>query len=202
MIKAIGFDFGGVISRYTTEVPYTTETLGVDKDLFFNEYHKINHLANVTGSKTYAEVVEIIARKLKVSEDKIKKAKEDTEIRQQSAKIDQQIVNLIKEIKAKNYQVCLISNHGLTLRSDLDKNKLLELFDEIIISQEVGYQKPNPQIFKLALASLNIRPEEFIFIDDHRTPLETAKEIGYVPILYKDMSVADLKKELQKYIQL
>ena len=38
-------------------------------------------------------------------------------------------------------------------------------FDTIIISEEVGFSKPDKRIFELALNKLNVQPEDVLFIE-------------------------------------
>ncbi len=72
------------------------------------------------------------------------------------------------------------------------------MFDSIIISAEVKYIKPEPEIFKLSFAELGVLPEEAIFIDDTPESLKGADNIGYQPILFRDNE--SLKAELEKII--
>lgn len=43
---------------------------------------------------------------------------------------------------------------------------LNEYFDTIIISEEVGFSKPDKRIFELALKKLNVQPENTLFVGD------------------------------------
>ena len=46
-------------------------------------------------------------------------------------------------------------------------------FDTIIISEEVGFSKPDKRIFELALERLNVHPEAVLFVGD-----DLEKDIG------------------------
>ena len=76
----------------------------------------------------------------------------------------------IKEIKKlKNeYKLGLLSNFddAQTARRVLKEKKLGHLFSSIIISDEVGIRKPAPEIFSVALNSLEIEPRETLFVGD------------------------------------
>jgi FMN phosphatase YigB (HAD superfamily) len=41
-----------------------------------------------------------------------------------------------------------------------------DLVDEIVCSHEAGMSKPDPDIYALVCARLNVRPEEMVFLDD------------------------------------
>lgn len=51
-------------------------------------------------------------------------------------------------------------------------NKLEDFFDKIFLSQELHLQKPDPEIFKIAIRELGASPAETIFLDD--SPVNTA----------------------------
>ena len=55
----------------------------------------------------------------------------------------------------------------LKLREErLKKSPLYNLFDEAIFSYEVGYLKPQAEIYQIALEKMNVNPEKSIFIGD------------------------------------
>jgi FMN phosphatase YigB (HAD superfamily) len=58
--------------------------------------------------------------------------------------------------------------------------------DVVIISAEIGYQKPHKEAFDILFGRLGLAPGQVIFVDDSAKSLEKASEIGYIPILFKD----------------
>jgi HAD superfamily hydrolase (TIGR01549 family) len=52
---------------------------------------------------------------------------------------------IIKDLKTRGYKVAVLSNYSLALRQKLIDEALHDLFDEIVISAEVGFQKPQPE---------------------------------------------------------
>jgi len=72
--------------------------------------------------------------------------------------------------------VSLLSNAAPSLRQVIAP--VLPIFDDVVISAEVGCRKPEPEIFHLALARLGARPEEVLFIDDFRHNIAAAAELG------------------------
>jgi len=63
---------------------------------------------------------------------------------------------------------------------------LLGLPDVLVISGEIGFQKPHKEAFQILFEKLKLQPEEVVFIDDTPRSLEKADEIGYIPILFKN----------------
>ena len=65
------------------------------------------------------------------------------------------MINVIK----KRAEVAIITNGtSQRQRAKIDKTKLNSCFETIIISEEVGFSKPDKQIFELALNNLNVHP--------------------------------------------
>jgi putative hydrolase of the HAD superfamily len=56
------------------------------------------------------------------------------------------------------------------------------LFQAAVISGEVGFRKPAPEIYPLLLTRLQARGEDCIFIDDRIGNLIPAKEAGLIPV--------------------
>jgi len=62
--------------------------------------------------------------------------------------------------------VCSNFSHGETARAVLGEAGLLEHFDQIVISDEIGIRKPRAEIFAAVLERLGLEPEEVIHIGD------------------------------------
>lgn len=186
MIKAIAFDYGGVIKINENDLfGDICNYLKIGKDEWSQEYSKINDIYN-TGDKDFENVMFSLASKFNDSEETrnfIKKLLEDSKGK---SHLNTELIEMIKELKEKGYKTPLLSNNSSTLREKLAKHNILELFDEIIISGEVGISKPNPKIFEILFEKLNVKPKEVIFIDNSPRMFEGAEIIGYTPLLYKD----------------
>jgi len=87
------------------------------------------------------------------------------------------------------------SPQGL-VRKILQTNRIEKYFDEIIISGEIGFAKPDSEIFRIALKRLNVDAPETVFVDDLETYLEGARQAGITGILFKD--TGQLKSDLEK----
>jgi HAD superfamily hydrolase (TIGR01549 family) len=75
----------------------------------------------------------------------------------------------------------LISNfdHAPTVYRVLEREKVRGLFQEILISAEVGWRKPRHEIFQLALDRMHLKPAETLFIGDSLLfDVSGAKQIG------------------------
>ncbi|MET7016685.1 HAD family hydrolase [Bacillus mycoides] len=80
--------------------------------------------------------------------------------------IDQNTILFLNHIK-RHFKVGIITN-GSTQRqkAKIINTGLNEYFDTIIISEEVGFSKPDKRIFELALNKLNVQSEDVLFVGD------------------------------------
>ena len=61
-----------------------------------------------------------------------------------------------------------------------------ESFSPVLLSHEIGFLKPDPPIYRLALERVGCEAEESIFIDDRQVNVDAAKKVGMNAILYQD----------------
>ena len=117
-------------------------------------------------------------------------------------KIRPRIVKAIKTFKELGFlQACLTNNFNSGDRdiSALDdKNderlKIMELFDFIIESKEVGIRKPNNEFYELALTRTKADPEKTIFLDDLGINLKPAKllKISTIKVVSEKQALNEL----------
>lgn len=88
-------------------------------------------------------------------------------------------------------KVGLISNTGITpgrvLRKALSDLGIWSLFDVGLFSNEVGYLKPHPKIFKEASRELGVSLNEMLHVGDDRiTDIEGASAVGMHTLLVEE----------------
>jgi putative hydrolase of the HAD superfamily len=64
------------------------------------------------------------------------------------------------------YRIAVISNADGRIADVLERCGIGECFRTITDSGLIGYEKPHPEIFRHALASLDAKPEESVYIGD------------------------------------
>lgn len=75
---------------------------------------------------------------------------------------------VLENLKAKGYILAVVSNGKHLSRLSTIRNLGFEpYFDEIISSERVGFQKPEPEIFQKTCEILNVSAHQCIFIGDH-----------------------------------
>ncbi len=95
----------------------------------------------------------------------------------------------------ERYRLALCSNALDTLRADLEAQPaLLEAFEVVIISAEVGMRKPDPGIFELTAQRLDLPLSACLLIDDKPRNTTAAQAIGMQAITFH--SAAQVCREL------
>lgn len=86
-----------------------------------------------------------------------------------------------------NFKLGIISNFCGNLEKVLEEFNLLSHFDFVIDSFHVGVEKPNPEIFRIALDRCEEKPENICFIGDNpERDITPARKIGMKTILISD----------------
>src|SRR5262249_56510973 len=94
------------------------------------------------------------------------------------------MVDAVRELRAGGMLTGLLSNSWST--AHYDRGMLSELFDDVVISAEVGFHKPQPEIYRLAADRLAVRPQRCLFVDDLRENCEGAEAGGMTAILFRN----------------
>jgi putative hydrolase of the HAD superfamily len=66
----------------------------------------------------------------------------------------------------RGVRLAVVSNWDRRLHRILEDNGLHSRFEAVIVSSEIGWRKPHPEIFRRALAALDIRPEAALHVGD------------------------------------
>ena len=99
--------------------------------------------------------------------------------------IDPAAMPVLTHLKQLKKTIGLVSNfdHPPHVRRLLSENGWAHVFDTVIISSEVGVQKPDPVIFYLALQNTGIAPADAIYIGDTQDDVAGAIAAGIHPVL-------------------
>ncbi|KAH1161607.1 hypothetical protein AAZX31_01G044600 [Glycine max] len=82
-------------------------------------------------------------------------------------------------LKDAGVKMAVVSNFDNRLRKLLKDLNVLNLFDAVIISSEVGYEKPDPRIFQAALDEVNVEACKALHIgDDQKADKLGANAVG------------------------
>ena len=96
-----------------------------------------------------------------------------------------QMLDLIKEVRAGGIRTSMLSNSwGAT--DGYPRHLFGELFDDVVISGEVGMRKPEERIFRFAAGRLGLSPGACAFVDDVEGNILAARALGFATVHHKD----------------
>jgi 2-haloacid dehalogenase len=104
-------------------------------------------------------------------------------------------VTVLAELRAMDVRLVALSNWSAEMfpvaRARFD---FLSWFEGIVISGEVGVNKPDRRIFEHLIEHFEIEPATAVFIDDSPANIEAASALGFRAIRFTDAS--GLRREL------
>lgn|SRR5487761_414336 len=84
---------------------------------------------------------------------------------------------------ASRYRLGLVGNQGSQARALLERADLLRYFDAVVLSSEVGIEKPDTRIFQLALEMLDAQPVDAAMVGDRLDlDIAPARRLGLLGI--------------------
>jgi epoxide hydrolase-like predicted phosphatase len=197
-IRAVIFDLGGVLVRTEDRLPRTrlADRLGLTYDqlsslVFDSESARQATLGQLPTNSHW----EAVRQALHLSEQEFSRAQQDF---WGGDALDEELVAYIRGLRPQ-YRTALLSNAWDNLRKVLEQEyRILDAFDQVIISAEVGLAKPEERIYRLAVKRLGVPLEETVFVDDFAVNLEGAQAAGLQIIHFRSrqQAVAELEKLL------
>jgi len=107
-----------------------------------------------------------------------------------------EVSETIRSQKGK-WKLGLVSNTNvLHFEYALSKFPIVRVFDRWILSHEVGFKKPDAEIFQKAIEWAGVEPKRILFIDDMKGHVEAAHSLGMEAIHF--CSAVQLKEEFSK----
>jgi epoxide hydrolase-like predicted phosphatase len=200
MIKAIIFDLGGVLM---TDVPlkeiaedlskrHTLPAEEIWAYLYPREHWELLTLGKITEDEYWDDFL----KASKISE-KLETRSEKSEVRSQKLKKElkkkvrsslyplehtPRIISLLKD----HYKLAILSNHSKEWSKYMrQKFDLFQSFDPIIFSCDVGFRKPDPKVYEIALEKLKCGPEECLFIDDKKRNTDAGEKLGMKGVVFE-----------------
>lgn len=189
MIKAIIFDIFGVLT--------------IDGWLKFCDAHfkdssrrqkaqELNRQTDI-GKLDYGEFLQ------KISEMTGKPTEEINSQLYERLPKNEQLLKFTRDKLKPHYKIGILSNISSQkwVREYFAPDEL-ELFDDIVLSVQVGIIKPSAKIFEIAAQRLGVGLDDCVFVDDRLKNVEAAQELGMKAIFYQNFP--DFRKELSKYL--
>jgi epoxide hydrolase-like predicted phosphatase len=199
-LRAVFVDLGGVIVRTEYQAPrqHLAERFGMD-------YESMTNLAFTGDSARKASTGLIsedehwsgIMRRLHLPESELRTVRDEFFA---GDIIDLVLLDLLRSSHGR-FKVGLISNAFSGLREWIVEKKFADVFDAMIISAEVGVEKPDARIFQIALEKLGVAASESVFLDDFAENITAARALGMQTIHFTqpEQALVQLEKLLANH---
>ncbi len=200
ILRAVFVDFGGVLMRTEDQEPRLrlAERLGVppghlEKLIFESK----SSLRASTGEITEADHWQWVTDALGISRQETEKLAADFF---SGDLLDTVLIEFLRGLRPQR-RIGLISNAWSGLRDYITRSDFADVFDELVISAEVGLVKPDPRIYRLALERLAVAAEESLFLDDMPANVQAALSVGMQAVQFTRPAetMAELKRILSDH---
>lgn len=199
MIRAVVFDFGGVMTAATMpmRVKAVADAMGLDWGIFVEGFRKYR-LDYDRGDKTLKEMYDAIFGDagLAVAERERIEAADTASWLYRNEKT----LEWMKALKARGFKIGILTNMAPAFAPLFRGHfaDFIALADALVISGEEHLTKPDPAIYELLRARIGLPAEELCFIDDLEVNCEAARQCGWRAIRFLDNAqvVAEFEKAL------
>ena len=98
----------------------------------------------------------------------------------QSMQLRLGVQQVLEKLHHKGFHLGIVTNGKTDVQNaTIDAIHIRKYFTTVVISEECGFRKPEPQIFYLALSTLNVAPENAVYIGDYpQADIEGARNAG------------------------
>ena len=188
------FDLGGVLVDWDPRYMYRQLFDDPDEmEAFLAEVTTAEWNAHQDAGRPWAEAVELL-----VAEHPQRRELIEAYRRRWPEMLAGEIpgtVDVLADLRAAGVRLVALSNWSAeTFPVARERFEFLAWFEEIVISGEVGVNKPDRRIFEHLMEHFDIEPRAALFIDDSSANVEAAEELGFGAILFTDAGA--LRREL------
>ncbi|MFX0000140.1 MAG: HAD family hydrolase [Candidatus Hodarchaeota archaeon] len=211
-IKHFIFDFGGVMIEKTFVIKNILDIIEEDLNISLprdeNSYIRKIRRALSSGRVSTQEFLEKIFEKYyypvqkkdgAIPPKKVNAAYYEElwfDLYSQVTDISSEMAEIIERLHQADYTVSLMSNtHDIHAKSNLLRG-FYDIFDNVFLSNEIGFIKPDMDKYKYVLKKLDTKPKKCIFIDDKIQNLVPARQLGIIVIRFE--SFEKFKEQLNE----
>lgn len=202
IIKNIIFDIGNVILNFNLEEVLQKFTNNKDEQNFIlkNIIHSPEWLGNAlidTGYISREDAIEIVKDRTNHINDTL--ITDFWYNYNNFAKVDENVLKLIKKLRDRNYKIYLLSNINPYTFEFVEKSGLFNLVDGYVLSYKEHKVKPFVSIYKTLLERYNLIPNESVFIDDNEKNIITGNSLGIISKKVEPDNYASIVKVLDEF---
>lgn len=194
-IRVVVFDFGGVVAKADREpvVNFYRETLHLSENELRLLLHRLQTTLASGGTEEgfwcdYAQ-----SKNIELSDDWFIRLHD---VYHSSISPIPGTLDVVKDLQRLGYQTAMLSDikeHQAKIVRELG---YYEYFQPVLLSYQIGVEKPDPQAFKILIDTLSMNPEEIIFVDDKADNVQAARAAGIHSITFQNAEL--LKQELKQ----
>jgi putative hydrolase of the HAD superfamily len=198
MIKAVLFDYGGVL----TEGGKRDSALALINQFYGRELprerYEVLHLAMRCGELTTREFFGAIRDAY--GSGRAMTVEEWNNANAGSYHLSAPVYELAARLREAGMQTGVVSNIHAFEASHIRDLGGYDGFDPVILSPDVHAAKPDRAIYEAALGRLGVEPYEILFIDDQDKCLPAAQELGMLTLkaLAPDQIVRDVSALIKR----
>lgn len=177
--RAILFDFGNVLMYTADHTPRWRwdDALGLARGTVARAVHNEDSwIAAQTGAVTLAEYWADVAARLGITPEQTRRLADDFYA---GDVLDADLLAAIRHWRESGVRIGLLSNDSAALRPKLARLGIVDLFDPLVISGEIGVMKPAPAAYRAVLDSwADLSPADVVFVDDRQDNIDGARAVG------------------------
>lgn len=107
---------------------------------------------------------------------------------------------LVGRVRDAGHRVVFLSNMPRMLTTDI-RDRLDGVFDDGVFSCDVGWAKPEPELYRRAEARLALDLDRTLFLDDNLANVEAARAQGWVAEVFTDAEGAGAVLEARGWLR-
>lgn len=200
VIKAIIFDAGGVLVRYSLDIYpflYSNNISELEWGLFLEQYADDWTKGKINESQFWQFCQERFPQVGEISKP-CPFHKEFAE----SAMVVPEVLDIALKYKYLGYKIAILSNTMDCHWEHTRKLGIHPFFDSVVVSCEVGMMKPEASIYLYTASKLGVPPKNCIMVDDKGANYWGARNAGLKAVLWSadTDSVDKLDREIRKLL--
>lgn len=198
MIKAVIFDFGGVLAEegFREGLMAIGKRNGLDPDRFFTIARELIYETGfITGSSDEAHYWSALRKKTGIRGS-------DREYRREILDrfvLREKMIRIAKEVRSRGLITAILSDQTNWLDEINRRSPFFRYFDFVFNSYVLKKSKRDPSVFKGVCSIIGVMPREALFVDDNSNNIRTAQAAGLKTILFRE--TGDFERTLAEILR-
>lgn len=183
MSTAVLFDLDGTVFRYERSWRGIFEEALSDPPAGSIETFLIGYVEAIDEptAEPYVRGFDRVAREHDVEVDPREAAKAYATAELAASTVPEDTEHVLWRVAERGPTGVVANGDGTVVRSKVERHGLLNAFDELVISTEVGVRKPDPEIFRMARDRFDA--DRFVYVgDSYESDIEPAENAGFTTV--------------------